>query len=86
MLGEKKTGRSVFELQDGKRLLSEPKAVASTFNKFFEFATIAIKVANKLRNVAKDIWKKYGSIPQTDVGNHWEPRQVGSEDVRRILR
>ena len=28
VLGEKKTGSSVFQLQDGKRLLSEPKVVA----------------------------------------------------------
>ena len=84
VLGEKKTGSSVFELQDRKRFLSEPKAVASTFNKFF--ATIGIKVANKLRSVARDTRKKYESIPQTDVGNHWKLRRVGSEDVRRILR
>ena len=84
VLGEKKTGSSVFELQDRKRFLSEPKDVASTFNKFF--ATIDIKVANKLRSVARDTRKKYESIPQTDVDNHWELRRVGSKDVRRILR
>ena len=49
ILGEKKTGSSVIQTQDGKLLFSEPKAVASKFNKFS--ATIGVKVGNKLCSV-----------------------------------
>ena len=70
MLGEKKAVSSVFQLQDGKGLLSEPKAVASTFNTFL--ATIGIKVASKLRSVARDDWKKFEPILKTDIENTWE--------------
>ena len=40
-------------------LLSEPKKVASKFNRFF--ASIGNKVARKLQVVAKDALKKYVS-------------------------
>ncbi len=52
LIGGKKTGDMLFRVQDGKTILSEPKAVASKFNKFF--ATIGSKVASRLRAVVKD--------------------------------
>ena len=65
VLGAKKEEGSTFQVH--KRILSEPKAVASKFNKFF--ATIGNKVASKLPTVAGDAWKKYESNPRADTGN-----------------
>ena len=45
VLGNKKENLT-FQVQDGKRIISEPKAVASKFNKFF--ATIGCHIAKKL--------------------------------------
>lgn len=45
-LGNEKVENLTFQLQEGERIISEPKAVASKFNKFF--ATIGCRIAKKL--------------------------------------
>ena len=70
-------------MQDGERIISEPKAVASKFNKFF--ATIGCRIARKLCFVSKDAWKKYESAIQTDDENLCELQCVGTEAVSKIL-
>ena len=54
-LGNKNDKNLTFQVQDGERIISEPKAVASKFNKFF--ATIGCRIARKLCSVSKDAWK-----------------------------
>ena len=72
-----------FQVQDGKRIISEPKAVASKFNKFF--ATIGCRIAGKLRSVSRDAWKKYESVIQADGENLCKLQCVSSEVVSKIL-
>ena len=85
VLGEKsKETISQLQVQDGKVLLSEPKKVASKFNKFF--ASIGNKVARKLQVVAKDAWKKYESNDESDSQDKLELRQVDCRNVREILK
>ena len=83
VLGTKKEEGSTFQVQENKRILSEPKAVASKFNKFF--ATIGNKVASKLPTVARDAWKKYESNPRADTGNPLDLQSVDSKTAREIL-
>ena len=83
-LGNKKDENLTFQVQDGERIISEPKAVASKFNKFF--ATIGCRIARKLCFVSKDAWKKYESAIQTDDENLCELQCVGTEAVSKILR
>ena len=52
IINGKKTGDTLIQIQDGKIILCEPKAVASKFNKFF--ATIGSKISSRLRAVATD--------------------------------
>ena len=83
VIGAKKEEGSTFQVQENKRILSAPKAVASKFNKFF--ATIGNKVASKLPTVARDAWKKYESNPRADTGNLLDLQSVDSKTVREIL-
>ena len=85
MLGAKKEEGSWFQMQDSKRILSEPKAVASKFNKFF--ATIGNKVACKFLGgtVARDAWKKCESNPRADIDNLLDLQSVKFKAVREIL-
>ena len=72
-----------FQVQDGERIISESKAVASKFNKFF--ATIGCRIVRKLCPVSKDAWKKYESVIQTDDENLCELLCVGTKAVSKIL-
>ena len=83
VLGAKKEEGPAFQVQESKRTLSAPKAVASKFNKFF--ARIGNKVASKLPTVARDAWKKYKSNPRADTGNLLDLQSVDSKAVREIL-
>jgi len=65
-LSDKKEENLTLQVQDGEHIISEPKAVASKFNKFF--ATIGSRIAKKLCSVSRDAWKKYESVIQTDDG------------------
>ena len=66
VLGNKKENLAC-QVQDGERIISEPNAVASKFNKFF--ATIECRIAKKLRSVSRDAWKKYETVSQADGEN-----------------
>ena len=72
------------EVQDGKRLLLEPKEVATKFNRFF--ATIGAKIAEHLPPVDTDAWKKYELERKYDDREPWDLQQVGSTTVEEILR
>ena len=80
-------GGSPFQVHDGKRLVSEPKSVATKFNKFF--AAIGSKVAGRLRPVSKDAWKKYETEKegnkQGDIESTWDLQRVEQKTVQRIL-
>ena len=82
VLGNKKENLT-FQVQDGKRIISEPKAVASKFNKFF--ATIGCRIARKLRSVSRDAWKKYESVIQADGENLCKLQCVSSKVVSKTL-
>ena len=83
VIGSKKDGGSLFQVQDGKRLLSEPKDVATKFNKVF--ATIGSKIAGKLCRVSRDAWQKYEPKKQTDSRDSWDLQRVGRKTVLQIL-
>ena len=53
-------------MQEGKRIILEPKAVSS---KFRFSATIRCRIAKNLFFISKDAWKKYESAVQTDDEN-----------------
>ena len=82
-LGNEKVENLTFQLQEGERIISEPKAVASKFNKFF--ATIGCRIVKKLFFISKDAWKKYESAVQTDDENLCELQCVSSKVVSKIL-
>jgi len=82
-LGNEKDENLTFQLQEGERIISEPKAVASKFNNFF--ATIGCRIAKKLFFISKDAWKKYESAVQTDDENLCELHCVSSKVVSKIL-
>jgi len=52
VIGSNNQGGSPLQVHDGKRLVSEPKSVATKFNKLF--AAIGSKVAGRLNPVSKD--------------------------------
>ena len=88
MIGSNKQGGSPFQVHDGKRLVSEPKRVATKFNKFF--AAIGSKVAGRLNPVSKDAWKKYETVKEankkSDIESTWDLQRVEQKDfVQRIL-
>jgi len=71
-------------MQNGERIISEPKAVASKFiNKFF--AAIGCRIARKLCSVSRDAWRKYEPVIQTDDENLCELQCVGTKAVSKIL-
>ena len=80
-------GGSPFQVHDGKRLVSEPKSVATKFNKFF--AAIGSKVAGRLRPVSKDAWKKYETVKeankQSDIKSTLDFQRVEQNTVQSIL-
>lgn len=63
VLGNKKENLAC-QVQDGERIISEPKAVASKFNKFF--ATTGCCIAKKLGSASREEVKKYESVIQAD--------------------
>ena len=63
VLGNKKENLAC-QVQDGERIISEPKAVASKFNKFF--ATTGCCIAKKLGSALREEVKKYESVIQAD--------------------
>ena len=87
VIGSNNQGGSPFQVNDGKRLVSEPKSVATKFNKFF--AAIGSKVASRLRPVSKDAWKKYETVreanKQGDIESTWDLQRVEQKTVQRIL-
>ena len=87
MIGSNKQGSSPFQVHDGKRLVSEPKSVATKFNKFF--AAIGSKVAGRLNPVSKVAWKKYETVKeankQSDIESTWDLQRVEQKTVQRIL-
>ena len=87
VIGSNKQGGSPFQVHDGKRLVSEPKSVATKFNKFF--AAIGSKVAGQLNPVSKDVWKKYETVKeankQSDIESTWDLQRVEQKTVQRIL-
>ena len=70
-------------MQDGEHIISEPKAVASKFNKFF--ATIGCCIAKKLCSVPRNARKKYASVIQTDDENLCKLQCARSKVVFKIL-
>ena len=82
VIGGKKTGDMLIQIQDGKTILCEPKAVASKFNNFF--AAIEIKISSRLRAVATDAWLKYEPENQSEQ-NPLDLQPVNHETVRTIL-
>ena len=56
VIGGKKTDDMLIQIQDGKTILCELKAVALKFNNFF--AAIGTKIPSRLRTVATDAWLK----------------------------
>lgn len=76
-----------FQVHDGKRLVSDPKSVATKFNKFF--AAIGSKVAGRLRSVSKDAWKKYETVKeankQSDIKSILDFQRVEENTVQSIL-
>ena len=87
VIGPNNQGGSPFQVNDGKRLVSEPKSVATKFNKFF--AAIGGKVAGRLCPVSKDAWKKYETVreanKQGDIESPWDLQRVEQKTVQRIL-
>ena len=65
VIGGKSTGDTLTQIQDGKTILCEPKAIASKFNNFF--ATIGSKISSRLRAVATDAWLKYEPENQSEL-------------------
>ena len=82
VIGGKSTGDTLTQIQDGKTILCEPKALASKFNKFF--ATIGSKISSRLRAVATDAWLKYEPENQSEL-NPLDLQPVNHETVRTIL-
>ena len=82
-LGNKKDENLTLQVQGGERIISEPKAVASKFNKLF--ATIGCRIARNLCSVSRDAWKKYESVIQTDDENLCELQCVGTKAVSKTL-
>ena len=83
VLGHNKGQDATFQVQDGKCILSEPKAVATRFNKYF--ANIGCTVACKLSIVAKGAWKKYEAVFQVNFGQTWNLKPVDCRTVQEIL-
>ena len=70
VVGSKKDCSSPLQVQDGKRLLLEPKEVATKFNRFF--ATIGAKITGHLPPVDTDAWKKYEPARKCDDREPWD--------------
>ena len=87
VIGSNNQGGSPFQVHDGKRLVSEPKSVATKFNKFF--AAIGSKVAGRLNPVSKDAWKKYETVKEANkksgIESTWDLQRVEQKTVQRIL-
>lgn len=87
VIGSNNQGGSPFQVNDRKRLVSEPKSVATKFNKFF--AATGSKVAGRLCPVSKDAWKKYETVreanKQGDIESAWDLQWVEQKTVQRIL-
>ena len=81
-LGNEKVENLTLQLQEGEGIISEPKAVASKFNKFFP--TIGCRIAKKLFFISKDAWKKYESAVHTDDENLCELHCISSKAVSKI--
>ena len=82
VIGGKSTGDTLTQIQDGKTILCEPKAIASKFNNFF--ATIGSKISSRLRAVATDAWLKYEPENQSEL-NPLDLQPVNHGIVRTIL-
>ena len=80
VIGSKKDCGSPFQVQDGRRLLLEPKEVATKFNRFF--ATTGAEIAGHLTPVDTDAWKKYAPERMCDDTEPWDLQQVGYKTVR----
>ena len=83
VVGSKQDFGSPLQVQDGKRLLLEPKEVATKFNRFF--ATIGTKIAGHLPPVDTDAWKKYELERKCDDREPRDFQQVGYKIVEEIL-
>ena len=74
VVGSKQDFGSPLQVQDGKRLLLEPKEVATKVDRFF--ATIGTKIAGHLPPVDTDAWKKYELERKCDDREPWDFQQV----------
>ena len=87
VIGSNNQGGSPFQVHDGKRLVSEPKSVATKSNKFF--AAIGSKVVDRLHPVSKDAWKKYETVKeankQSDIKSTLDFQRVEQNTVQSIL-
>ncbi|PFX15414.1 hypothetical protein AWC38_SpisGene20370 [Stylophora pistillata] len=87
VIGSNNQWGSPFQVHNGKPLVSEPKSIATKFNKFL--AAIGSKVAVRLRSVSKDAWKKYETVKeaneQSDIKSILDFQRVEQNTVQSIL-
>lgn len=87
VIGSNNQWGSPFQVHDEKRLVSEPKSVATKFNKFF--AAIGSKVAGRLRPVSKDARKKYETVKEENKQSYIKSivdfQRVEQNTVQSIL-
>lgn len=81
VLGNKKENLAC-QVQGGERIISEPKAVASKFNKFF--ATTGCCIAKKLGFASREEVKEYESVIQADGECLCDLQYVSSKVISKI--